>query len=192
MLRHLLVLACSLSLATAAFAMACSGGNDGGNATATSTTEATATAPPTPVPETPTPAPDIRLQDLTQQAGVRDFLTASGGEATAESILYADVTDDGVEEAILPIGSGGESGNIALLVYGYQPSGLTELLRVVPEIRLQAVVDAGQLIVTEPVFGPNDPIRFPSQLRVTTYEWDGSALAIVDQVTTSSGEDQKP
>lgn len=187
--RHLLVLASLLSLGAAVFAMACSYDNDGGNATATSTLESTVTAAPS---ETPTPAPDIRQQDLTQQAGLQEFLATSGGQATAESILYADVTDDGVEEAILPIGSGGESGNIALFVYGYQPSGLTELLRVVPEIRLQAVVDNGQLIVTEPVFGPDDPLRFPSQLRVTTYEWDGSALAVVDQVTTSSGEEQKP
>ena len=187
--RHLLVLACLLSLGAAMPAMACSDGNNGGNATATSTLESTVTAVPS---ETPTPAPDIRQQDLTQQAGLQEFLSTSGGQATAESILYADLTDDGVEEAIVPIGSGGESGNIGLFVYGYQPSGLTELLRVVPEIRLQAVVDTGRLIVTEPVYGPDDPFRFPSQLRVTTYAWDGVSLAIVDQVTTSSGEEQKP
>lgn len=190
--RHLLVVAYLLSLGAAVFAMACSDDNNGGNATATSTLESTATAAPTLPSETSTPAPDIRQQDLTQQAGLQEFLSTSGGQATADSILYADVTDDGVEEAILPIGSGGESGNIALFVYGYQPSGLTELLRVIPEIRLQAVVDSGQLVVTEPVYGPDDPFRFPSQLKVTTYGWDGAGLAVVSQVTTSSGEEQKP
>lgn len=187
--RHLLVLA-SLFLGTAAFMMGCSAGNNGGNTTATSTFEATevATVPP----ETPTPAPDIRLEDVTQQPGLRDFLSTAGGEVIPTSILYADVTDDRVDDAIVPVSSGGEGGNIGLFVYGYQPLGIVELLRVQPEIRLQAVVDDGQVIVTEPVYGPGDPFGFPSQLAVTTYDWNGTALAVVDRETKPSDGGQKP
>lgn len=188
--RHLLVLASLLSLAAAAFAMACSSNDNGGNATATSTLEATAVA--TVPADTPTPSPDIRQDDLAQQPGLQDYLSASGGEVTPNSILYADVTGDRVDDAIVPVSSGGEGGNIALFVYGYQPSGLVELLRVQPEIRLQAVVDNGRLVVTEPVFAPGDPLGFPSQIKVTTYEWNGTALAVVDQETKPSGEEQKP
>lgn len=186
--RHLLVLASLLSLGAAAFAMACSSNDNGGNATATSTLESTATVPS----ETPTPAPDIRQDDLTQQPGLQEFLSASGGEVTPNSILYADVTGDHVNDAIVPISSGGEGGNVALFVYGYQPSGIAELLRVQPEIRLQAVVDNGQLVVSEPVFGPGDPLGFPSQIKVTTYEWNGTALAVAKEETKPSGEEQKP
>lgn len=186
---HLLVLA-SLVLATTVFTMACSADDNGGNATATSTLEATAVA--TMPSDTPTPSPDIHQDDLTQQSGLQDYLSTSGGEVTPNSILYADVTGDRVDDAIVPISSGGEGGNIALFVYGYQPSGLVELLRVQPEIRLQAVVDDGQLIVTEPVYGPGDPFGFPSQLAVTTYGWNGTALAVVDQETKPSDGGQKP
>jgi hypothetical protein len=45
------------------------------------------------------------------------------------------------------------------------------------------VDDAGKLMVTEPIFGPDDPGCCPSMLQRTIYGWDGSALAIEEQLT---------
>ena len=187
--RYLLVVA-FLSLGAAALLTACGGDNSGGSATVTSTLQPTAV--PTVPQDTPTPSPDIHQDDLTQRTGLQDFLTASGGVVVPNSTLYADVTKDGVDDAIVPVSSGGEGGNIALFVYSYQPSGLVELLRVQPEIRLQAVVNSGSLIVTEPVYGPGDPFGFPSKLKVTTYEWNGTGLAVANEETKPSDQGPKP
>jgi hypothetical protein len=169
-----------LSLGVLALLTACSDSN-GGSATATSTFESTATLAPTPLLETPTPAPDIRQDDLTQQPGLQEFLASSGGVVTEDSISYQDVTSDGVEDAIIPISSGGEGGNIAVFVYSYQPAGLVELLRVTTETSLTvALVDDG-LQVTEASFAPGDPFCCPTDLTTTTYRWNGSALAAEDQ-----------
>ena len=166
----------------AALTLGCGGGAGGdGTPTAAPTATAVATEPPA---GTATPALDIRQEDLSQQPGLGDFLAGSGGEVAANSITYVDLTGDGVEEAVVPVSSGGEGGNIAVFVFGYRPGGLEELLRVVPEsgsVR-ESIMD-GRLTLTEPVYGPGDPLCCPSQLQTTTYRWDGSQLVVADERT---------
>jgi hypothetical protein len=172
--KTLLVVACLLSVLMAVLAVACGDDENGGDTTPTSTLAPTDV--PTIPADTPTPAPDIRAEDLTQQAGLQEYLTASGGVVTQEAIVYSDVTDDGSEDAIVPVSSGGEGGNIALFVYGFGPSGLAELLRKTTDTSLTASIVDGQLEVTEASYGPGDPFCCPSDLITTTYRWDGSAL----------------
>lgn len=154
-------------------AASCGDSEDGGSGATATTAPASATA-----------APDIRQEDLTEQAELRAFLDASNGEVDPERIAYADLTEDGVEEAVVRVGSGGEGGDIGVFVYGYASEGLAVLLSVVTENQsLVAEVEDGALKVTEPVYGQGDPLCCPSQFRVTTYAWDGSALAIEDSQT---------
>jgi hypothetical protein len=163
------------------------GGDSGDTPTATGTPEVAATAT--------APAPDIREQDFAQLPAVSDFIATAGGEVAPNLITYVDLTEDGVDDAVVPISSGGEGGEIAVFVFGYGPSGLKELLRVIPENGFKDnivvpqsgsvkdnIVD-GKLTITEPVFAPGDPMCCPSQLRVTTYGWNGSELVIEDQRT---------
>ena len=184
--RHQLVFACLLSLAAVAFGMGCKANDNGGSATATQVLQPTATEPAA------TAGPDIRQQDLTQQAGLHAFLTSSGGTANRDSIIYADVTGDHVDDAVVPVSSGGEGGNIALFVYGYQPSGIEELLHYVPDTRLQASVEGGRLTITEPVSAPGDPLCCPSELKQTTYSWDGAKLVVAGEQTVPATPGQKP
>jgi hypothetical protein len=155
------------------------GGDSGDTPTSTGTPEvaATATAP------AGTPAPDIREQNFAQLPAVSDFIATAGGEVATNLITYADLTEDGVDDAVVPISSGGEGGEIAVFVFGYGPDGLSELLRVIPESGFKDNVVDGKLTITEPVFAPGDPMCCPSQLRVTTYGWNGSELVIEDQRT---------
>ena len=190
--RHLLVFACLLSLSTAALVMGCNDGENGGNATATETLEMTATAVATVPPETATPVAAIRREDLTQQPGLREFLSASGGQVDPQSIIYADITGDQEADAIVPVSSGGEGGNIALFIYSYQPSGIEQLLQYTPEMRLQPSVEDGQLTITEPVSAPGDPLCCPSELKKTTYRWDGSKLVVTEERTVPAAGGQKP
>jgi hypothetical protein len=149
--------------------------------------EATATAAPADA----TAAPDIRQEDLTAQPNLRAFLDASNGEVDPERIEYADLTEDGVDEAVVPVGSGGEGGDIGVFVYGYTADGLSALLSVVTENQsIAAEVEGTSLKLTEPVYGEGDPLCCPSAFRLTTYAWDGSALA-VEETQTVEGTPSK-
>jgi len=173
------LLARLLLASLAALVVACDDGGAGGEPTAEPDTpeEATATA-------APTGAPDIRQEDLPAQPGLQEFVNASGGAADMARTGYADLTEDGVDDAVVPVSSGGEGGDIAVFVFGYQDGELTELLRVMPEdSSLHAETVDGALTITEPVFAEGDPLCCPSQLRRTTYRWDGSELSLADDET---------
>ena len=175
-------LSLTVLLALVALAAACNDGDETPSASPTPLLTATAT----PIPATATPVPDIREQDLTQHAALQDFL-AAGGEVDASRIIYVDLTEDGVDDAVVPISSGGTGGDLAVVVLGYGPDGLEELLRAVPPSRsIRATVEEGQLVTTEGVFGPNDALCCPSQILTTWYAWDGSELAI-DRQETAQG-----
>ena len=189
--RLLFVFACILPLGAAAFAIACGGNGSGGNATATSQLQATGTSVATAPSASATPGLDIRSEDLTKQPGLKDYLSSTGGQVTPSSIIYADLTGDQVDEAIVPVSSGGEGGHIALFVYGYQPAGLTELLRVAAKTRLAAAVASGALQVTEASGAPGDPLCCPSALTKTTYRWDGTKLVVAKQETVAGTPGQK-
>lgn len=153
-------------------ALACDDdGSSNGQPTPTSPPAATETPLPT-----ETPAREIRSIDLTQQTELADFLTASGGVVEPEAIIYADLTEDGIDDAIVPVSSGGEGGDIAVFVYGFTEDGLTLLLQ--DGGRIRVALEGGQLVVTKPDFAPGDPLCCPSQLRQTFYRWDGSSLVV--------------
>ncbi len=171
---RLLRLAVSIGLvALVVFAAGCTDGEETPSPSETPVVDPTATA--TPEGSTPTPAPDIRDEDLTQQAELRDFLASSGGEVNPEKIEYGDLTGDGVDDAVVPVASGGEGGDIAVFVLGYQPDGLKVLLRLETG-RLKAKIEDGGLETLGPSYIEGDPICCPSQFLRTFYVWDGSSL----------------
>ncbi len=160
-------------VAVVVLAAGCSDGEETPSPSETPVVDPTATA--TPEGPTPTPAPDIRDEDLTQQAELRDFLASSGGEVNPRQIKYGDLTGDGVDDAVVPVTSGGEGGDIAVFVLGYQPDGLEVLLRL-ERGRLKAEIDDGKLETLEPKFAEGDPSCCPSEFLRTFYVWDGSSL----------------
>lgn len=168
-----LIVVCLALVAVAALAVACKDGSPGETA-----------ATPTPPVEEPTATAgggqDIRQEDLAAQAGLRDFINTAGGEVDTARITYLDLTEDAIDDAIVPISSGGEGGDIAVFVFGYQDGALTELLHVnASDSSLVADTQDGALRITEPVYAEGDPLCCPSQLRRTTYLWDGARLSQV-------------
>ncbi|MCH8901168.1 MAG: hypothetical protein IIC88_02605 [Chloroflexi bacterium] len=174
----------SLSLAVLLALVALAAGCNDGDETPSASPTPLLTATATPVPATATPVPDIQDEDLTQHPALQDLI-ASGGEVDASRIIYVDLTEDGVDDAVVPISSGGTGGDLAVVVLGYGPDGLGELLRALPrETRsIRATVQGGQLVTTEGVYGPNDALCCPSQILTKWYAWDGSELAIDRQET---------
>ncbi len=143
--------------------------------------------------ETPTPAAtiqptstpaatlDIRDADLTQQSDVKALLQRLGGELVTSDILYADLTGDGREEAIVPISSGGTAGNLAFIVLGYRGGELVTLLSEVPaegsvRVFVHGELEDYHLVEVLPIYSPGDTPGFPSQIKKVHYIWKDGAL----------------
>lgn len=153
--------------------------------------EATSSPPPERT-ATVVPAPDIAEVDFSRVRAVEDLLEGSGGYLLPEEIIITDLTGDGAEEAVVPVSSGGTGGNIAYAVFGYRDGDLEEILQVKPEAgRVMVSVEDGVLVETQPIYGPEDPLCCPSQLRHTYYRWDGDEF-VVDHEETETVPSAKP
>lgn len=149
-------------------------------------------SPPTGPTATVTPGPSIDEVDFSQVPAVEDLLAESGGQVLPQEIILADLTGDGADEAVVPINSGGTGGDVAYAVFTYRDGGLDEILQVRPEAgRVSVSVEEGMLLETQPVYGPEDPLCCPSQLRHTYYRWDGDEL-VVDHEVTETVPSAKP
>ena len=172
---------------TAALAMLAAAGcrSSSGSKTPTSapttvlTAVATSSRPPVSTPE-PTVDSRIRGIDLAKSTDVASLLADTGGQFVAREVLYADLTGDGVEDAVVPADSGGTLGDIGFVVLTPDGPGVKLLLREFPQgvdtAGLAVRIEDGKLIMTQPVPGPDDPECCPSQLRETTYDWAGGEL----------------
>ena len=166
-------------VALSTLAAGCSNDSDDVDATATRSPQATLVA-------SPTASADIRQEPLTDEPGLSEFLLTTGGVTDPTRIIYGDLTGSGAEEAVVPVSSGGEGGDIAVFVFGYIDGEIAQLLKAEPtETSIVASIEGGQLMTTEGVLAPGDPINFPSQLLHRYYRWDGTAL-VVDR------EEQEP
>jgi hypothetical protein len=150
-----------------------------------------ATSPAT---STPAPGPNIREVDLSQQPAVEALRRRLGGEVTAEDILYADLTGDGQEEAIVPISSGGTAGNLAFIVLGYRDGELVALLSETPEgSSVRVELEDDRLVEVLPVYGPGDTPGFPSRIKKVHYIWKNGALVVDrEEVVENPNAPSKP
>jgi hypothetical protein len=173
--RKATLLCCTAFIAAAVIAalalVACGDGHEKAE-----TRTPTATSPAT---STPTPPPNIREADLTQQPDVKALLQRLGGEVTATDVLYADLTGDGREEAIVPISSGGTAGNLAFIVLGYRGGELVTLLSEAPtEGSVQVELEDHHLVEVLPVYSAGDTPGFPSRIKKVQYIWKDGALVV--------------
>ena len=143
------------------------------------------TAPAITPSSTSTPTSEIRLIDLKNTAPVRAAISESGGQFVQSEVIYADLTGQGAEDAIIPISSGGTMGDIAVVVLDPVGRATRTLLSYYPRSGrgMAIAVQGGKLVITEPVPGPDDPECCPSQLRKTIYGWNGVTL-VAESVTT--------
>jgi hypothetical protein len=177
----------ALLIALAATLFACGGGGD--DESPTNTPSPAATSEPTPG----NPSDEIRSIDLANAPAVERATTETGGTFDQTSVLYADVTGDDIEDAIVPLSSGGTLGNVALIVLTLDGAGVSEELRVEANNGIVATVEDGHLVTTEPVPGVDDPECCPSQIRTTTYAGDGgTGLTQLSSVVEPAGSGITP
>lgn len=143
----------------------------------------------TPTPQaTPADANAIRSLDVMRDAAVESVMRQFGAVTVdRDAILYADLTNDLREEAIVPIATGGTQGNVAYVVLTLRSGASTALLtRTVDRTTrsgLKMHVEDGRLVETVGVYGPEDALCCPTQLRLTYFRWDGSTLQVEREET---------
>ena len=181
------------------FAAAIAGcGGGGGGATKTPSASRSPAATSSSVATATTPSLGIRELDLSKVDDVTAIVASTGGQFVQTSVIYADLTGDGVDEAIVPISSGGTMGDVAFLVLAASGRGTKTLLKEVPlgaSGGLSVAVLDGQLVMTQAIYGPEDPNCCPSALRRTTYVWNGTSLAVQSiktEVSPSGGGKKTP
>jgi hypothetical protein len=140
----------------------------------------------TPEASPPADAAAIRDVDFTQNAEVQaDLRRLGSGSLDLKSAIYADLTGDGREEAVLPVTSEGTLGNIAYLVVTLRDASprliLSRSLDRSSAGGLRMSLEAGNLVETAAVYGPEDAFCCPSFLRVTRFRWDGARLQVAGE-----------
>jgi hypothetical protein len=183
-----LILSCALGLT------ACSGGGDDDDNEPSSTAAATSaiTRIATPPPAA-TPSVDIREVDVAALPEVAEVLTDTGGTLKPEDITFADVTNDGFDEAIAPVASGGTLGYLGFFILTPEGDSARVILQEFPadSAGLAVAVVGEKIEFRQPVPGPDDPECCPSFFRRTIFAWNGTALA-VESVTTEINPDFAP
>jgi hypothetical protein len=175
-----------LVLVAGAALAGCRGGSGGKTTPTAPTATATAGAGPSATPNLAT-TQVIRGVALRGVGEVRAMEVQSGGARLDESlVIYADVTGDGNEEAVVPVTLGGKDsimGFVVLMMDGKRAKGILSELPRDRRSRLALKVEGGKVIETQGVPGPDDPECCPGTLNVTTYAWNGSAM-VVESVNT--------
>lgn len=183
-MRTLLLAALPAVAVTAA--AACGGGGDDDEPTPAPTSGATAA--PT-LPGAVTPAGDIRGVDIQSVEAVQGRLAESGGSINQEDVIYADVTADGIDDAVVPVASDGTLGLVGFMVLTPTAEGAAVILDIFPSSSYPGMavdVVGDKIVMTQPVPGPDDPECCPSFLRRTTWAWNGAALAIETSETVEN------
>ena len=159
-------------------------GSDGGEATPTQAIEApspTATTPATEAAATTIPTQDIRNEDFSTQPSVQELLEAEPRQRTLGEVVYADLTGDGAEEAVVHVESGGTGGVFNVFVFGYVDGELQQLLSENQSSggHMVGFVESGQLIVQWPIYNEGDTNIGPTGgLSRHFYDWDGASFVI--------------
>jgi len=185
MRRRPIVAPIAVALLAAVVLAGCRSTSGGGKTpTPAGSAAASATAAGTATPA-PTVSSAIRSIDLQSSAAVKTLLADTGGQFVQSSVIYADLTGDSADEAIVPISSGGTLGDVAFVVFTMRGDTVTVLLNEYPNDGrgLAVAVDGGKLVETQPLPGPDDPECCPSFLRKTTYAWNGTALTVESATT---------
>jgi hypothetical protein len=191
-LRPLLLYLVIVLILAVAFSLACGSGETGDQQGKTGSGTPLVTPPPA-------NADAIRSVDFTKVSEVQTRLSQLGGgtKLMPSEILYADVTGDRREEAMVPINSGGSLGNVSYLVFTMsndKPSLiLTRSLERSNAGGLRMVYEDGRLSEWSGEYGDEDARCCPSKVRKTFFRWDGARLQVdrEEVVANPAGQQNK-
>ncbi|MGE5141300.1 MAG: hypothetical protein ACM3JD_17670 [Rudaea sp.] len=113
--------------------------------------------------------------------------TAIQGFAMTDGILYLNFSDDGQEEAVISLFSGGTGGNFGLLVYKAGPAEPV-LAAYLGGYKIGAIADGNQLLVREPIYAGWEPNCCPGGISETHYRLQGNQLVVTSRTANGIPE----
>lgn len=144
-----------------------------------------ATQPGSPIRQTDWPAvlsadPNLSAEQVEGQLYVN--VTApdaqTGGHPLTKDVVYVDMDGDGVEEAAIPLNSGGTAGLVGFLVYR-QATPVPQLAAWQNGYKLNLSTENSQLVVGNALYAGWEPNCCPSGLRYTSYKLQNGQLQVV-------------
>jgi hypothetical protein len=114
------------------------------------------------------------------------------GYPLVDNVVYGDLDGDGVDEAVIPLFSGGTAGVIGFMVYR-QAESRPRLVTSQAGYKLNVRIRDRQLIVDQPYYFGGDPNCCPTALVRTPYRLVGDTLvAGAETWLEPSGESERP
>ncbi len=109
-----------------------------------------------------------------------------------DSVLYADISDDGQAEAVIMLTGSGNAGNAGALVYSPDAANKPVLVAVLDGAKLTVEAEDGELVVTRPIVAGFEPACCPSGFNTRRYKLvAGSAdLALKELASENVGESE--
>jgi hypothetical protein len=129
----------------------------------------------------------VEYQGSDRFVSVNSQSTPVGGIPQLDQIVYVDMDGDGVEEAAIPLFSGGTAGNIGALVFrmGARAAVLADWIG---GYKLGASVEQGRLVVSNALYEGWEPNCCPSGRSYDTYVLQNGKLALVAQRAEGIGD----
>lgn len=112
----------------------------------------------------------------------------NGGEVEPKRVAYADLTGDGVEEALVVVESGGTAGDLGAAVYR-AAAGRVSVLAWIDRaghiaLRLPNVgPNSAFIAVGQGIYAPGDANCCPSRIREIALRWDGAGFVTMSDQT---------
>ncbi|MGI8594585.1 MAG: hypothetical protein ACR2ML_09535 [Solirubrobacteraceae bacterium] len=118
------------------------------------------------------------LEDRRTGSEVRELLRTREGFVD-DQVLFADLTGDGRQDAVVSVASGGAAGDVAYYVFSTQGRDAGDELRAVYRseglYRSSVRVRRGRLISRVPRYEPTDPLCCPKAILERTLRWSRDA-----------------
>ena len=136
----------------------------------------------------------LKVSKVDQGPFIRAKATFGGAEVAGhagilkDSIMYADISDDGQAEAIIMLSPGGSAGNVGALIFSPDTANKPVLVAVLDGNKLSVSVEDGELVVTRPIVAGFEPNCCPSGFNTKHYKLVAGAADFALKELKSSNE----
>ncbi|MEN8654994.1 hypothetical protein ABCR94_31505 [Streptomyces sp. 21So2-11] len=181
------------------FAVSCEAGGTGTRDAGPARTDAVARATPSDGTTTPPAAKRVNAVALLREdpkvsdTVKRDLKPCVKDEYPVDT-SYGKLTGSTDNDVVVNVMTCGDAVGIGTYVYREQGDSYENVFAAeAPAV--YAEIDRGDLVLTKPVYGKDDPMAYPSGEEVITYRWSGNKFTVHDQVhndfSRAVGEDDE-
>lgn len=117
------------------------------------------------------------LDDPGVAPSVKRALKPCVGDEYPVDVSYGDLTDGAADDIVVNVMTCSDAVGVGSFVYREAGDGYRNVFRA-EESPVYAEIDRGDLVVTEQVYGKDDPVTSPSGENVITYRWTAGRFTL--------------